>query len=145
MKNKDIIKQLVPGVIAGIILGLGIGFIVGVDKSDAMKNSIGGLMACFIASSLNCTIVVKGTAKVLKRKISVLKAFTGSLVEIICGAIMGLLFHVIILDKVLEYNTCTFLFFFMTIVNMILAVVVSTIMAYVAIKRYEKRVKYTKR
>ncbi len=145
MKKKDIIKQLVPGVIVGIVLGTVIGFLVGVDKEDVMKNNIGGLMGCLIPCLLNCTIVLKGTAGVLKRKLSVGKAFISALPEIICGAIIGLLFHVVVLGKLMNLNTCEFTKIQMTMINMALGVVVSTIMAYIALKAYEKKVKYTKR
>ena len=145
MKSKDVIKQLVPGVIVGIILGSVIGYLVGVDKEVIMKNHIGGLMACLIPCVLNCTIVVLGTAKVLKRKISVGGAFVSSLPEIIVGAIIGFLFHFVLLDMALHINTCEFSRIGMTLLNMVLGVVVSTIMGYSALRRYEKRVKYTKR
>lgn len=145
MKSKDVVKQLIPGIVMGIVLGTVIGFLVGVDKENVMKNNIGGLMACLIPCLLNCTIVVKGTAKVLKRKLSVLKAFTGSLLEIIIGAIIGFLFHLVVLGKLLHLNTCDFTKVQMTVINMVLGVVVSTLMAYIALRKYEKRVKYTKR
>ena len=145
MKSKDVVKQLMPGVIMGIVLGTVVGLLVGVDSQDVMKNNIGGLMGCLIPCLLNCTIVVMGTAKVLKRKLTVGKAFVGALPEIICGAIIGLLFHIVVLGKLMNINTCEFTKMQMTVTNMVLGVVVSTIMGYIALRKYEKRVKYTKR
>ena len=145
MKKDQVVKLLIPGVIMGFVLGSIIGYLAGVDANDVMKNNIGGMAACLIPCLLNCTIVVKQAAGVLNRKISVLKAFTHSIPEIIAGAVIGLLFHAVILAKVLNINTCTFSRIGMTALNMILGIVVSTIMGYIAIRTYESKVKYTKR
>ena len=144
MKKEDVIKQLVPGVIVGIILGSVIGYLVGVDTVDVMKNHIGGLMACLIPCLLNCVIVVKGTAKVLKQKLTVPRAFVVALPEIILGSVIGIVFHIVILTMMFRLNTCEFTRIQMTLVNMVLGVVVSTLMGYMALKSYENKVKATK-
>ena len=133
MKQKDIVKQLVPGVIVGIILGSVIGYLVGVDAKDVMKNNIGGLMSCLIPCLLNCVIVVKGTSKVLNRKATIGEAIKVALPFIIVGAILGLLFHIVVLGMIFHMDTCTFTRLHMTILNMILGVVVSTVMGYFAL------------
>ena len=145
MKKEQVIKQLIPGVIVGIVLGSVIGYLVGVDTEDVMKNHIGGLMGCLIPCLLNCVIIVKGTAKELDRKISLGSAFVCALPQIIIGAVFGFLFHFVFLSMVLKLDTCTFSRIQMTILNMVLGVVVSTIMGYVVLRKYEKRVKYTRR
>ncbi len=145
MKREDVIKQLFPGIVVGIILGCIIGYLVGVDEVDVMKNNIGGLMACFIPCLLNCTIVLKGTSKVLKRDLSIGKAFVFALPEIALGALIGFAFHAGLLGMVLKLNTCLFSRVNMTLLNMALGVLVSTIMGYCVLKRYEKKVKWTKR
>ena len=131
MKKEDIIKQLIPGILVGMGLGTLLGYLVGVDNQDVMKNNIGGLMSCLIPCILNCTIVLKGTANILKRKLSIVQAFTNSIIEIIIGALFGFFFHFVIV--------CEWTRMQMTIVNMVLGVIVSTVMAYVALKRYEKK------
>ena len=145
MKKEDVKKQLIPGVIMGIVLGSVIGYLVGVDTVDVMKNHIGGLMACLIPCLLNCVIVVKGTAKVLKQKLSVPRAFVVALPEIILGAAIGIVFHIVILTMMFRLDTCTFTRIEMTLVNMVLGVVVSTFMGYLALRSYESKVKTTKR
>ncbi len=139
MKKEDIIKQLIPGILVGMGLGTLLGYLVGVDNQDVMKNNIGGLMSCLIPCILNCTIVLKGTANILKRKLSIVQAFTNSIIEIIIGALFGFFFHFVIVGKLLNINTCEWTRMQMTIVNMVLGVIVSTVMAYVALKRYEKK------
>ena len=73
-----------------------------------MKNHIGGLMACLIPCLLNCVIVVKGTSKVLKRDITVPKAFVVAAPYIVIGAVFGFLFHLVFLTMILKLNTCEF-------------------------------------
>ena len=75
MKSKDIIKQLAPGLIVGFILGFALITVVGVDTENEVPNIIGGVMSCAIPTLLNGLIVLKGTAKVLDRKLSIGKAF----------------------------------------------------------------------
>lgn len=145
MKKEEIVKQLVPGIILGIVLGTVIGYLVGVDKTDVMKNNIGGLMACLIPCILNCTIVILTSAKTMKRKISLPKAFVMAIPVIIIGALLGLFFHIVILQALMGIDTCTFTKIKMTLVNMLLGVVVSTLMGYVAILVYIRKVKYTRR
>lgn len=145
MKREDIVKQLVPGVIMGVVLGGVLNYTAGVNETEPIANYIGGTLACLVPSILNCTIVLKGTAKVLKRDLSVVKAFVQSLPEIVCGGLFGFLIYAIILTIILGINTCEFTRIGITVFNSILGIIVSTIAAYVALKRYEKKVKYTKR
>lgn len=145
MKKEEVIKQLIPGVIVGIVLGSVIGYLVGVDTEDIMKNHIGGLMGCLIPCLLNCTIVVKGTAKVLKQKLSVPKAFLTALPLIIIGAVFGFIFHAGLLAGIFKVNTCEFSRIGMTVLNMVLGVVVSTVMGYFALRKYENEVKEAKK
>lgn len=145
MKKEDVVKQLIPGVIVGIVLGSIIGYLAGVDAQNSLKNHIGGMIACLIPCLLNCTIVVKGTAKVLKRELSVPRAFIHSLPYIIIGAVFGLFFHAVILGALCKLDTREFSRIGMTALNMVLGVVVSTVMGFVALKSYEKDVKYTRR
>ena len=98
-----------------------------------------------VPSILNCTIVLKGTSKILKRDLSVVKAFVQSLPESICGGIFGFITYAIILTAILNINTCEFTRVGITIFNSILGIIVSTIAAYIALKKYEKKVKYTRR
>lgn len=145
MKREDIVKQLVPGVIMGVILGFILNYTAGVNETNPIANYIGGTLACLVPSILNCTIVLKGTSKILKRDLSVVKAFVQSLPESICGAIFGFITYAIILTAILNINTCEFTRVGITIFNSILGIIVSTIAAYIALKKYEKKVKYTRR
>ena len=145
MKREDIIKQLVPGVIMGVVLGGVLNYTAGVNETNAVANFIGGTLACLVPTLLNCTIVVKSTAKVLNRELSVAKAFTNSIPEIVCSAIVGFVTYAVILTAILGINTCEFTRVGITVFNSILGIVVSTVAAYSALKKYEKRVKYTKR
>ena len=74
MKKEDIIKELVPGVVVGFILGIILVSLVGVNKDDVIPNFIGGAMCCGVPTLLNCLIVLKQTAKHVKRKLSILEA-----------------------------------------------------------------------
>ena len=92
MKSKDILKQLIPGLIVGFLLGFILITIVGVDKENEVPNIIGGVMSCAVPTLLNGLIVLKGTAKVLDRKLSIGKALVINIPYIIMAAILGLLF-----------------------------------------------------
>ena len=48
MKSKDIVKQLLPGVVVGFILGIILVSLVGVDKENAIPNYIGGALCCLV-------------------------------------------------------------------------------------------------
>ena len=107
MKKNDIIKQLVPGLVVGLILGFILITIVGVNKEDEVPNLIGGVMSCAIPMLLNGIIVLKGTAKVLDRKLSIGKAFVRTIPYIIIAAIIGFLFAYGVLMMALDIDLRT--------------------------------------
>lgn len=145
MKSKDIARQLVPGLIAGFILGFILITIVGVDEGNEIPNIIGAVMSCAVPCLLNGVIVLKGTAKTLERKLSIGKALVMNIPYIILAAIIGFLYSYIYMKTILGFNLCALSPMQNTIIFASLGAVVSTILAYVALKDYEKRVKYTRR
>lgn len=145
MKRKDIFKQLLPGVIVGLILGFLITMLVGVNKESPIPNYIGGAMCCLIPTLLNCIIVLKGTAKKLKRKLSFGKALVRTIPYALIAAIIGFVVVSIVVTRLMGINTCELSTLITAIYQAFLGVIVSTISAYIALKKYEKDVKYTKR
>lgn len=145
MKSKDIFKQLLPGVIVGLILGFILTMIVGVNTENPVPNYIGGAMCCFVPTLLNCLIVLKGTAKHVERKLSVGKALLRTLPYALVALVIGFVVVAVIVDKVLGFNTCEIAEVTTAIYQAILGVVVSTVSAYIALKRYLAQVKYTRR
>lgn len=145
MKGKDIIKQLLPGVVVGFILGFVLTTVVGVDPENEIPNIIGGVMSCAIPTLLNGVIVLKGTAKVLDRKLSLGKAFLRNLPYVLVAAILGFLFAFGVLINGLNIDLRTLETMENTLIFATLGVIVSTLLAYVALKSYEKSVKYTRR
>ncbi len=145
MKEKDIVKQLLPGVVVGLILGFILVNLVGVNDKDVIPNYIGGAMCCLVPTLLNCMIVLNGTAKTLKRKLSLKDAFIRSMPFFIIAAFVGLFVVAVIVEKVIGIDTRTITVFQTAIYQSILGVIVSTIFAFIALKKYEKDVKYTKR
>lgn len=145
MKGKDIIKQLLPGVVVGFILGFVLTTVVGVDPENEIPNIIGGVMSCAIPTLLNGVIVLKGTAKVLDRKLSIGKAFIRNLPYVLVAAILGFLFAFGVLINGLNIDLRTLETMENTLIFATLGVIVSTLLAYVALKSYEKSVKYTRR
>lgn len=145
MKGKDIIKQLLPGVVVGFILGFVLTTVVGVDSENEIPNIIGGVMSCAIPTLLNGVIVLKGTAKVLDRKLSIGKAFLRNLPYVLVAAILGFLFAFGVLINGLNIDLRTLETMENTLIFATLGVIVSTLLAYVALKSYEKSVKYTRR
>lgn len=145
MKNKDITKQLLPGIIVGLILGFGLTMIVGVDTINPIPNYIGGAMCCFVPTLLNCIIVLNGTAKTLKRKITFGNSIKRTIPYAISSLILGFIIVAIVVEKILEINTCTIPIVTTAIYQAILGVIVSTVSAYFVLKKYESDVKYTKR
>lgn len=145
MKGKDIIKQLLPGVVVGFILGFVLTTVVGVDPENEIPNIIGGVMSCAIPTLLNGVIVLKGTAKVLDRKLSIGKAFLRNLPYVLVAAILGFLFAFGVLINGLNIDLRTLETMENTLIFATLGVIVSTLLAYVALKSYEKSVKYTRR
>lgn len=145
MKGKDIIKQLLPGVVVGFILGFVLTTVVGVDPENEIPNIIGGVMSCAIPTLLNGVIVLKGTAKALDRKLSIGKAFLRNLPYVLVAAILGFLFAFGVLINGLNIDLRTLETMENTLIFATLGVIVSTLLAYIALKSYEKSVKYTRR
>ena len=145
MKSKDIFKQLLPGVIVGLILGFGLTMLVGVNKTDPIPNYIGGGVCCLVPTLLNCVIVLKGTAKHLKRELSVGDAVKRTIPYALLALVFGLFVVVVVVEKILGVDSRTISVVNTAIYEAILGVVVSTVSAFVALKSYEKQVKYTKR
>lgn len=145
MKSKDILKQLIPGLVVGFILGFILITIVGVDKENEVPNIIGGVMSCAIPTLLNGLIVLKGTAKVLDRKLSIGKAFVINIPYIIIAGILGFLFAYGFLMTALDIDLRTLTQMENTIMFATLGAIISTFLAYFALRHYEKSVKYTKR
>lgn len=145
MKNKDIIKQLAPGLIVGFILGFALITVVGVDTENEVPNIIGGVMSCAIPTLLNGLIVLKGTAKVLDRKLSIGKAFLINIPYIIIAGILGFLFAYGVLMTALDIDLRTLTQMENTLIFATLGAIISTFLAYFALRHYEKSVKYTRR
>ena len=145
MKGKDIFKQLLPGVIVGLILGFCLTMLVGVNTENPMPNYIGGAMCCFVPTLLNCIIVLKGTAKQLDRKLPFGKALGRTMPYALVALVIGFIVVSVIVEQMMGINTCELSTITTAIYEAILGVVVSTISAYMALKKYESDVKYTKR
>lgn len=145
MKSKDIIKQLAPGLIVGFILGFALITVVGVDTENEVPNIIGGVMSCAIPTLLNGLIVLKGTAKVLDRKLSIGKAFLINIPYIIIAGILGFLFAYGVLMTALDIDLRTITQMENTLIFATLGAIISTFLAYFALRHYEKSVKYTRR
>ena len=145
MKSKDILKQLIPGLIVGFLLGFILITIVGVDEENEVPNIIGGVMSCAIPTLLNGLIVLKGTAKVLDRKLSIGKALVINIPYIIMAAILGLLFTYGVLITALDIDLRTLSQMENTLIFATLGAILSTVLAYFALRHYEKSVKYTRR
>ena len=145
MKSKDILKQLIPGLIVGFLLGFILITIVGVDEENEVPNIIGGVMSCAIPTLLNGLIVLKGTAKVLDRKLSIGKALVINIPYIIMAAILGFLFTYGVLMTALDIDLRTLSQMENTLIFATLGAILSTILAYFALRHYEKSVKYTRR
>lgn len=145
MKSKDIIKQLAPGLIVGFILGFALITVVGVDTENEVPNIIGGVMSCAIPTLLNGLIVLKGTAKVLDRKLSIGKAFLINIPYIIIAGILGFLFAYGVLMTALDIDLRTLQPMENTLIFATLGAIISTFLAYFALRHYEKSVKYTRR
>lgn len=142
MKKEEVIKQLVPGVIVGMILGTVVGTITGVNTTDEIPNIIGIVLGCVIPTLLNGTIILFGTSRVLERKLSFGKAVVKNIPYVLCSAVIGIVYAMILRTQV---DLCTIPKLTNTIINAVLGVIVSTILGYIALKNFEKSVKYTRR
>ena len=142
MKKKDMFKQLVPGIVVGFILGFVLTTIVGVNKENPIPNYIGGAMCCLVPTLLNCLVVLKLSAKKIKRKISFVEVLKRALPYCL---FVGLIIVIVVIEKVLGIDTRTISGFVTSIYQATLGVIVSSISAYFALKKYLQDVKYTKR
>ena len=145
MKKNEIIKILMPGVIVGLILGFGLTMLVGVNKENVIPNYIGGIMCCFLPTILNCIVVLKQTASQLKRKISIGNVLKRSLPKALIAGLIGFIVVAGLVNKLLNIDICNLSVIITAIYEAILGVIISTIMAYIALKKYISDVKYTKR
>lgn len=145
MKRNDIIKLLVPGFVVGFVLGLIVIALVGVDKKNEISNIIGGVFSSIIPTLLNGIVVLKGASKTLKRKLSVLGAFKINLIYILVAAVIGFLFTYVVLISILEIDLRSFTRLENTLVFASFGAIISTVLAYFALKSYERKVKYTRR
>ena len=145
IKNKDINKLLLPGVIVGLILGFCLTMLVGVNSSNPIPNYIGGAACCLIPTILNCLIVLNGTAKHLDRKLSLWDAFKRTVPYALFAIFIGLFVVITVIEQILGLNTCQIPVVTTAIYEAILGVLVSTVSAYLALKTYVKQVKYTRR
>lgn len=144
MKRKDIIEVLYPGVFIGLVLGFCLTMLVGVNETDPVPNFIGGVMCCFLPTLLNTTIVLKMTAKKLKRDLSVKDAVFKTIRYTIMAGCIGFL-AVAFITVVLGIDSREISTHHTALYQAPLGVVVSTFLAYIALKRYEKSVKYKRR
>ena len=145
MKRKDIIKILTPGIVVGFILGFTLTMIVGVNKNEPLPNYIGGIMCCLVPTILNCTIVLKGTAKTLKWELAVSKAFVKAIPYSLLGGLLGIFFVTVIVETIFNISSCDIPRLTTALYQAPLGVVVSTCLAYLALRKYEKTVKYKRR
>ncbi len=145
MKEKDVIKLLIPGIVVGLVLGFILGIIIGVDTENEVPNFINAAMVCCIPTLLNTIVVLKMGASKLNRKLPLSKAILRALIYAICGFILGIILVALLGSKILGINTCEISKLTTAIYQAILGTIVSTIFAYVAFKQYMAKVKYTRR
>lgn len=145
MKTKDLVKLLLPGVIVGALLGFGLGMLAGVNTDDAIPNYIGGALCCLIPTLLNCIIVMKSGAKILDREVSILEILKRILPYLFLALVIGVLSYVVILEQFAGIDSRDLTNVANAGYQAMLGVMVSTVMAYVAVTKYAADVKYTKR
>lgn len=145
MKSEDRIKQLAPGVVMGVVLGGLLNTLAGVNSESVMPNVINAILGCAIPTLLNGTIVLKGTSKILERKLSIGSAFVRNIPYILVAALLGFLYSFVVLHSIMHVDLCSMPVIVNTILLSILGIIVSTVLAFFAMLSYEKAVKYTKR
>jgi len=145
MKNEDVVKLLIPGIIVGAILGFGLGMLAGVNPTNPIPNYIGGILCCVVPTLLNCIIVIKGAAKNLKRSISIGEAFKRVIPYVIGAALVGLFMYMAVIESLLGINSCDIPRITNAIMQAVFGILASTFFGFVAIKSYARDVKYTKR
>ncbi len=145
MKGKEKFKLLIPGIVVGFILGSILTALVGVNTEDAIPNYIGGAMCCLIPTLLNTVIVLKTGSKAVKRNLSVGSAFLRALPFAIGAGVLGFLIVFGLIENVFQISTCDISLGVTIAYQATLGVIVSTLLALVALNKYLSDVKYTKR
>lgn len=145
MKLNEIIKQLIPGCFVGLILGFGLSYLVGVNPTDPIPNYIGSMACCLVPTFLNSLVILKGTAKVLDRHISMKDAVIRTLPFLVLAALLGVLVVAGVMDGLCGLEVKTFDRVSFACVCSVLGVVVQSILGYFVITKYASDVKYTKR
>ena len=145
MKIKNIVEQLIPGCIVGLILGFTLSYLVGVNATDPVPNYIGSMVCCALPTFLNSIVILKGTAKTLKREISIKDAIIRALPFVGIGALIGIFFVAGIMDGIFQANVQSFDRISFACVCAVLGIVVQTILGYFVIVKYVDDVKYTRR
>ena len=145
MKRKDIVEALFPGVFIGLVLGFSLTMLVGVNETDMVPNIIGGIMCCFLPTLLNTTVVLKMTAKKLKRDLPVKDAIFKTIRYTIMAGLVGFLVVAWFLPVILGIDPREISTHHTALYQAALGVIISTGLAYLALKRYEKSVKYKRR
>lgn len=140
MKEEQVAKLFVPGVIASIILGFGLGMFVGVNPDEKMPNYIAWALCCFIPTILNCVIVLENGAKILKKELPMSQALARIFKYAVFAFMIGFII-VFIMDAIFGVNPCTLTNFMAAVGQSVMGVIVSTGMAYVSLRRYEEYVK----
>lgn len=144
MKKVDIIEVLYPGVFLGLVIGFCMTMLVGVNHNDPFPNLVLGVMCCFFTTLLNTTIVLKMTAKRIDRKLKIKTAIGKTIRYTIMAGCIGFLV-VAFITAGLHIDTREISTYHTALYQAPLAAIVSTILAYIALKRYEKSVKYKRR
>ena len=144
MKEEQVAKLLLPGVVVGIILGFGLGMIVGVNPNEKFPNYIAGALCCFIPTLLNCVIVLETAAKQLKKELPVGKALARIFKYAVVAFFIGFTV-VFIMDYIFGIDPCSLTNFVAAVAQAVLGVLVSTGMAYISLRRYEESLKPAKR
>ncbi len=145
MKKEDIAKQLLPGVVVGLVLGFVLTMLIGVNVEDEIPNYISGGMCCFVPTLLNCIVVLEMTAKHLKRNLPIGQAIIRTIPYALVALLFGFIFVAGVVTEVFGLDTRMISVLVTAIYEAILGVVVSTVAAFFALKKYESDVKYTRR
>ena len=144
MKKNDIIEVLYPGVFLGLVIGYCLTMVIGVNEADPLPNLLVGVVCCFLTTLLNTTIVLKMTAKRLKRELDIKAAVGKTIRYTIMAGCIGFLV-IAFMTAGLNIDTREISTYHTALYQAPLAAVVSTFLAYIALKRYEKSVKYKRR
>ena len=136
MTNKQIARQLPPGVVAGTLLGLGVNYAVGVN-TEVMPNIISGAMAAIVPTILNSLVVLKTSRKLVRQPlpagraaglIAVLSVFAG-----LIGLALAAAIHFVLKIDLTTLSRLNFAILFA-----IMCVTVQTVMGVVLLKKLSK-------